>query len=83
MVPLPTCRVRPEWPTVPMVGARVSAHVIEVPDAALKRRRQELLDALHVSPEEFAQRAQSHALVGDEWEAWEELREIDFLLGDR
>jgi hypothetical protein len=48
----------------------------------LEARRDEILASLGTSYEDLAARAESHSLVGDEWSAWTELREIGFLLGD-
>ena len=45
----------------------------------LNERRSAILEHLGVSHEELAAKAASRSLVGDEWAAWEELREIDFL----
>lgn len=46
----------------------------------LNERRREILNRLGVTYEEIAERAAARSLVGDEWAAWEALREIDFLL---
>ena len=46
----------------------------------LEGRRAEILASLGMSYEELAARAESWSLIGDEWTAWEEIREIDFLL---
>lgn len=48
----------------------------------LETRRAEILARYGVSLDEFAERAKRYALVGDEWDAWDELRGIAFLLGD-
>ena len=48
----------------------------------LETRRAEILARYGVSLDEFIERAQRYALVGDEWDAWDELRSIAFLLGD-
>jgi hypothetical protein len=45
----------------------------------LRKRRKEVLDRIGMSYEELAAKAASRSLVGEEWAAWEELREIDFL----
>jgi hypothetical protein len=50
--------------------------------AELEARREEILARLDVSLEELTRRVESSSLVGDEWEAWEELEDIAFLLGD-
>ena len=45
----------------------------------LDKRRRQILDAIGMSYEELAARAAARSLVGDEWAAWDEIREIDFL----
>ncbi|NIL74830.1 hypothetical protein RhoFasB10_00922 [Rhodococcus sp. B10] len=45
--------------------------------------RRELILAKHgMSLSEFADKASQYALVGDEWQAWEDLESIEFLLTD-
>jgi len=56
--------------------------VYEVSRADLEARRHEILAALGTAYEELARRAANFELVADEWAAWDELREIEFLLGD-
>lgn len=54
----------------------------EVQDLSLSdldERRSEILDHLGMSYDEIAAKAAARSLVGDEWAAWEALREIDFL----
>jgi hypothetical protein len=48
----------------------------------LERRRDEILRALGVSYTELEKRANAYSLVGDERAAWNEIREIEFLLAD-
>lgn len=45
----------------------------------LEERRREILERLGMTYEELAAKAAARSLVGDEWAAWEALREIDFL----
>ena len=45
----------------------------------LNERRRGLLEHLGMTYEDLASKAAAGSLVGDEWAAWEELREIDFL----
>lgn len=45
----------------------------------LDKRRRQILDAIGMSYEELAAKAAARSLVGDEWAAWDEIREIDFL----
>lgn len=54
-------------------------HVQNVTRGDLDRRRKEILDGLRMSYDELAAKAAARSLVGDEWAAWEEIREIDFL----
>ncbi len=54
-------------------------HVQELTAEELDARREEILRQLGLSYEELASRAEARSLVGDEWAAWEEIREIDFL----
>ena len=45
----------------------------------LDKRRKRILADIGMSYEELAARAAARSLVGDEWAAWEEIKEIDFL----
>jgi hypothetical protein len=54
-------------------------HVEELTTEQLEERRREILSRLGISYTELARKARDHALVGDEWAAWDEIREIDFL----
>jgi hypothetical protein len=45
----------------------------------LDKRRKSILDRIGMSYEELAAKADTRSLIGDEWTAWEEIREIDFL----
>lgn len=45
----------------------------------LDKRRKQILAAIGMSYEELAAKAATRSLIGDEWGAWEEIREIDFL----
>jgi hypothetical protein len=56
--------------------------VVDVERQQLERRRAEILASHGVTLDEFAERAARYALVADEWDAWEELRGIAFLLDD-
>lgn len=55
-------------------------HVQELSREELSRRREAILERVGMSYEELAAKAAARSLVGDEWAAWEEIREIDFLL---
>ena len=54
--------------------------VQELSAEELTTRRREILRQVGVSYEELASRAEARSLVGNEWAAWEEIRQIDFLL---
>lgn len=45
----------------------------------LEKRRRQILADIGMSYEDLAAKAAARSLVGDEWAAWEEIREIDFL----
>lgn len=56
-------------------------HVREVSSKDLAERRKEILARIGMTYDGLVARAAARALVGDEWAAWEEIREIDFLQG--
>lgn len=56
--------------------------VVEVTPETLLARRDEILARVGANLEEFTERAHSYSLVGAEWEAWDELQNISFLLDD-
>ncbi|MDR0359695.1 MAG: hypothetical protein LBJ87_09580 [bacterium] len=56
--------------------------VVEVSREELEARRARILDRVGVPLEELTRRAEASALIGDEWEAWQELQDIAFLLED-
>ena len=62
----------------PVTGVRVE----KLSRAELEARRAEILRKVGASLEELAARAEASSLVGAEWDAWEELEDIAFLLGD-
>jgi hypothetical protein len=57
--------------------------VLEASDATLRARREEILRDLGVSYEELRERATAYRLAGEEWDAWDEVSEIDYLLDER
>ncbi len=54
-------------------------HVQDMTLEELEQRRTEILADLGMSYDELAAKADGRSLIGDEWTAWEEIREIDFL----
>lgn len=54
--------------------------VHEVSREELEERRRVLLADVGMTFEEMAAKAESYALMADEWAVWEEIRAIDFLL---
>jgi len=59
----------------------VSPNVVTVKRSDLERRKASILATLGLTLEEFRELAGTRTLTGDEWDAKEELDEIDFLLG--
>jgi hypothetical protein len=57
----------------------MSPHIQEVSLKELDTRREAILGRIGMSYEDLADKASARSLVGDEWTAWEEIREIDFL----
>jgi hypothetical protein len=57
----------------------MSPYVQEVSLKDLDARREAVLDRLGMSYDELAAKAAARSLIGDEWSAWEEIRDIDFL----
>jgi hypothetical protein len=53
--------------------------VQELSTEDLDVRRDEILSRVGLSYEQLEQRADTRSLVGDEWAAWDEIRQIDFL----
>jgi hypothetical protein len=62
-----------------MKGGRPVPHVQELTNGELDERRQAILNRVGLTYEELAQRATARSLAGEEWAAWDEIREIDFL----
>jgi len=54
-------------------------HVKDVTLQDLDERRRAILDRIGMSYDELATKAASRSLVGEEWTAWEEIRELEFL----
>ena len=55
-------------------------HVVELSRDELLARREEILKRVGADLEEFTARAHSFSLVGEEWDAWDQLQNIAFLL---
>lgn len=60
----------------------IMAHVVAVTRAELLERRNDILRQLGTDLPTFAARAKAFSLVGKEWDTWDELENIAFLLGD-
>lgn len=56
--------------------------VLEVTRESLLEEREHIPARFETDLEEFTARARSFSLVGPEWEAWDRLRDIAFLLHD-
>jgi len=54
-------------------------NVHEVSLQELNDRRTAILERLGMTYDDLAAKAEARSLIGDEWAAWEEIREIDFL----
>ncbi len=48
----------------------------------LERRREEILQDRQLTRAELQAKADASALIGDEWAAWAEITEIEYLLAD-
>lgn len=57
-------------------------HVVEVTREKLLARRRAILARVGADLPEFTERARSFSLVGDEWDAWDQLQNIAFLLDE-
>lgn len=60
----------------------VMTKVATLTDEQLRARREQILGKLGLSRDELRNRAMHYALVGDEYDAWEQLESIAFLLGE-
>ncbi len=56
--------------------------MLEVSREDLERRRAEILDRVGLTLEEITGRATDASLVADQWEAWMDLQDIAYLMGD-
>jgi hypothetical protein len=61
---------------------REMTHVHVADHHELVARRERILRDHGLSFEEFADRARSYTLIGEQWVAWNELQDIAYLLGD-
>jgi len=57
----------------------MSPNIQEVSLKDLNARRRAILARVGMTFQDLAARAEARSLTGDEWAAWEEIREIDFL----
>jgi len=60
----------------------MTPHFIEVNRQDLDRRRREVIERIGLPEHELRRRAHDHVATPDERDAWSEIEEIDFLLGD-
>jgi hypothetical protein len=58
------------------------SRVASVSRKELEKRREEILAEFDTTFEQLRDRAEVGTLLGDEWEAWDALCDIGFLLGD-
>ena len=56
--------------------------VVSVSRAELEDRRDEALRRLGLTLDELRERADTGGLIGEEWEAWQLICDVEFLLGD-
>lgn len=56
--------------------------VLDASAEDLHHQREAILTEFNLTYDEFERRAECYALVGSEWKAWDDLRAIDFLLGE-
>jgi hypothetical protein len=57
----------------------MSPNIQDVSLRDLNARRRAILTRIGMTYEELAAKAEARSLIGDEWAAWEEIRELDFL----
>lgn len=62
-------------------GEHVNAIVIKADAAALRGRRERALKAVHLDEAELQARVEAGAATPDEYDAWQELDTVAFLLG--
>lgn len=56
--------------------------VVDVTPQELLERRAALLERHAMTLDEFSAKAETFQLTGEEWQAWDDLKEIAFLLGE-
>ena len=61
---------------------RQVTHIHVADRGELVAQRDQILRDHGLSFEEFADRASSYTLIGEQWAAWNELQDIAYLLGD-
>lgn len=59
-----------------------NAEAVEMSVVELLQRKDEILSEHNMTLDDFRERANSYALVGSQWEAWNDLKAIAFLLDD-
>jgi hypothetical protein len=55
---------------------------VEVTEEELRARRDAILHDLNTTLDDITERARVYALAGHEWDAWDRLQSIAFLLGE-
>lgn len=60
----------------------MSPRIMQPTREDLLRRRQQLLDEAETTRAQLARRAEAGLLQGDEFDLWDEIESIEFLLGD-
>lgn len=78
---MPTWRVWYWSATRRKIGGKMMRVVAPSRDE-LEEKRRAILARLGLTYEAFRDRAEAGSLVGEEWEAWEELQDVAFLLGE-
>lgn len=59
------------------------SNVVTLTRRELEARREAILRRLGTTLSDLEGRAAAGSLVGDEWDAWDDLRDIAYLLGDQ
>lgn len=79
MLPPAEALKRNPLPPAPETHA-APVRIIETTREELTQQKADLLERIRLTRDELADRADKCQLTGDEWAAWDELRNIEFLL---